>query len=45
MATSGNEYFTDILGYLKEYHDRHGQRLSSKKLKEAVRRVMEQEEE
>ena len=45
MATSGHEYFTDIIDQRKEYHYRHSQRLSSKKLKEAVRRVMEQEEE
>ena len=45
MATSGNEYFTRILDHLNEYHDCHGQILSSKKLKEAVLRVMEQEEE
>ena len=42
MATSGNEYFTDILDHLNKYHDRHGQRLSSKKPKEAVLRVMEE---
>ena len=36
MATSGNEYFKDILEHLNEYNDRHGQILSSKKLKEAV---------
>ena len=45
MATSGNEYFTKILDHLKKYHNRHGQILSSKKLKEAVLHVMEQEEE
>ena len=44
MSKSGNEYFMDILDHLKEYHDRHGQRLSSKNLKEAVLRVMEQKE-
>ena len=44
MTTEGNEYFTDILGYMNGYQDRHGQILSSKKLKEAVLRVMEQEE-
>ena len=36
MATEGNEYFMDILDHMNEYQDRHGQRLSSKKLKEAV---------
>ena len=45
MATEGNEYFTDILDTLNKYQDRHGQRLSSKKLKDAVLRVMEQQEE
>ena len=45
MATSGYEYFTDILDHLNKYHDRRSQRLSSKNLKEAVLRVMEQEEE
>ena len=45
MATSGNEYFTDIIDHLNEYHDCHGQRLSSKNTKEAVLSVMEQEEE
>ena len=45
MATEGNEYFTDILDTLNKYQDRHGQRLSSKKLKEAVLRVMDEEEE
>ena len=45
MATEGNEYFMDILDHLNGYHNRHSQRFSSKKLKEAVLRVMEQEEE
>ena len=45
MATEGNEYFTDILDHINGYHDCHGQRLSSKKLKEAALRVMEQQEE
>ena len=43
MVTSGNEYFTEILDHLNESQDRHGQGLSSKKLKEDVPRVMEQE--
>ena len=34
-----------MLDHLNEYHDRHGQILSSKNLKEAVLRVMEGEEE
>ena len=45
MATSVYEYYTDILDHLNKYMDCHGQRLSSKNLKEAVLRVMEQEEE
>ena len=45
MATEENEYFTDILDTLNRYQDCHGQRLSSKKLKEAVLRVMYKEEE
>ena len=45
MATEDNEYFTDILDTLNKYQDRHGQRLSSKNIKEAVLRVMEEEEE
>ena len=45
MATSGNKYFTDILEHLNEYHDNNSQRLSSKNIKEAVLRVMEEEEE
>ena len=44
MATEGNEYFSDILDTLTEYQDRHCQRLCSKKLKEAVLRVMDEEE-
>ena len=45
MATSGYEYSTGSFDHLNEYHDRHSQRLSSKNLKEAVLRDMEQEEE
>ena len=45
MPTSGNEYSTEILDHLNKYQDRHGQILSSKKIKEAVLRVMEQEDE
>ena len=45
IATIDNEYFTEILDTLNEYQDYHGQRLSSKKLREAVRRVMDEEEE
>ena len=45
MATEDNEYFSDILDTLTEHQDRHGQRFSSKKLKEAVLHVMDEEEE
>ena len=45
MASERYEYFTEMLDHLNEYNDRHGQRLSSKKLKEAVLQVMEEEEE
>ena len=45
MATEYNEYFTDIIDTLNECQDRHGQRLSSEKLKEYVLRVMDEEEE
>ena len=45
MANVDYEYFTDVLDTLNKYQDRHGQRLSSKKLREAVRRVMDEEEE
>ena len=45
MATEVNGYFTDILDTLNKYQGRHGQILSSKKLKEAVLGVMEQQDE
>ena len=45
MATEDNENFSDILDILNEYQDCHSQRLSTKKLKEAVRCVMDEEEE
>ena len=45
MATDGNEYLTDTLDDLKKYQDRHSQILSSKKLREAVLSVMDEEEE
>ena len=45
MANVHNEYFTDVLDALNKYKDRHGQRLSSKKLKEALLRVMDEEKE
>ena len=35
----------NFIDHLNKYHDRRGQILSSKKLKEAVLRVMHQEEE
>ena len=45
VATSGDEYFTEMFDHLNKYHDRHGQILSSKNLKESVLRIMEEEEE
>ena len=45
MANVDNEYIMDVLDTLKEYKDSHGQRFSSKKLKEVLLRVMEEEEE
>ena len=45
IANVDNEYFTGVLDTLNEYQDCHSQRLSSKKLREAVRRVMDEEEE
>ena len=45
MATEDNENFTDILDTLNRYQDRHGKILSSKYLKEAVVRDMDEEEE
>ena len=33
MATSGDEYFTDMLDHQNDYHDHHGQIFSSKKSK------------
>ena len=43
MANVNNDYFSDVLDTLNEYQDHHGQRLSSKKLREAVGRVMNEE--
>ena len=45
MATEDNECFTDILDTLNTYQYRHGQRLASKKPKEAGLRVIDEEEE
>ena len=45
MATEDNECFTDIYDTLNKYQDFHSQILSSKKLKEVVLRVMDEEEE
>ena len=44
MATEYNEYFTEIIDTLNRYQDHRCQILSSKKLKEAVLRVMDEEE-
>ena len=45
MANVDNEYFTDVLDTLNKYQDRHDQRLSSKKPREADHHVMYEEEE
>ena len=45
MATEGEEYFTEMIEHLNEYNDHCGQRLSSKYIKEAALRVIEEEEE
>ena len=45
MATEDNEYFSDVLDTLNRYQKFHGQRLSIKKLKEALLRIMDEEEE
>ena len=45
MANVDNGCFTDVLDTLNEYQDHHVQRLSSKKLREDVCRVMDEEEE
>ena len=44
MANVDKEYFSDIIDTLNIYQDHHGQRLFRKKLREAVRRVMDKEE-
>ena len=43
MANVDNDYFSDVLDTLNKYQDLQGQRLSSKKLREAIRRVMNEE--
>ena len=43
MANIDNDYFSNVLDTLNEYRDRQGQRFSSKKLREAVGRVMNEE--
>ena len=45
MYTKESEYFMDTLDTLNEDEDLHVQRLSSKKVREAVRRVMDEEAE
>ena len=45
MATERDEYFAEMLDHLNKYDDSHGQRLSSKNLKEAVIWFMEEKEE
>ena len=44
MATSREEYFTNMLDYLLDDNERHCTPLSSKKLQEVVSRVIEEEE-
>ena len=41
-VTEDNEYLTDVLDTPKKYQDRHGQILSTKNVKEAVRRVTDE---
>ena len=43
MANVDNDYFSDVLDTLNKYRDRHGKRLSSKKLREDVGHVMNEE--
>ena len=45
MATTGEEYYTNVLDSLLYHNDRHGTPLSSKKLQELVSRVMAETEE
>ena len=45
MTTEGYVYFTDIIDHLNKYNDRQGQIFSSKKVKESVLTVMEEEKE
>ena len=42
IATERDEYFTDMLDHLNKYNDCRSQRFSSKDIKEAVLRVMEE---
>ena len=44
MANPREELFTDMLNSLLKHNHRHGTPFSSKKLQEAVRRVMKEEE-
>ena len=44
MATERDEYFTDMLDHINKYNDRRSQAFSSKNIKEAILRVMEEEE-
>ena len=45
MATLKDKYFTDTLDHLKDYNDRHGERLFSEKLRDSTIRVTLEEEE
>ena len=45
VATPKEEYSMEMLDHLNEYNDHHGQKLPNKKLRDAVIRVTEEEEE
>ena len=44
MAIPKEEYFTEMLDHLNEYNNRHGQRLFSKKIRDAVIVFMKEKE-
>ena len=43
MTNPKEKYFTEVLDHLNEYNDRQSQQFSSKKLQDAVIRVMKEE--
>ena len=45
MATQKEKYFSEMLDYLNNYNEQHGDQFSSEKLQDAVIRVIEEEEE